>query len=174
MPKLVAVEPWTLITSGFTHDWTSPLHLLVNMYSLYIFGQAVEPLLGKSRFIALYMISLFAGAVGVLWLAVPNGITVGASGAIFGLMGAYLIFLKALGQPSGQMLGLIAINLAFGFFASGISWEGHVGGLIGGIVVASIYARTRKPSEQGLQIFGLVAIVAILVVAAVVRITQLG
>lgn len=174
MPAYVAQTPWTLITSGFAHDWTSPLHLAVNMYSLYIFGQAVEPLLGKGRYIALYMIALFSGAVGVLWLGDPTAITVGASGAIFGLMGAYLIFLRTLGQPSGQMLTLIAINLGIGFLASGISWEGHVGGLLGGIAVAAIYSQTRRSQDQQKQQAALIGLSVLLVVLAVVRASALG
>ena len=170
MPAYVGQAPWTLITSGFAHDWNSPLHLAVNMYSLYIFGQAVEPLLGKARYLTLYMLALLSGAIGVLWLGAPTGITVGASGAIFGLMGAYLIFLRSLGQPSGQMFTLIAINLAFGFFASGISWEGHVGGLIGGIAVAAIYSQTRRPQDQTMQKIALTAFAGLLIVLAVVRV----
>jgi membrane associated rhomboid family serine protease len=174
MPVSVIAEPWTLFTSGFAHDWSSPLHLAVNMYSLYIFGQGVEPLLGKGRYLALYMLSLFAGALGVLWLGDPTGITVGASGAIFGLMGAYLIFLRSLGQPSGQMFFLIAINLAFGFFSSGISWEGHVGGLIGGITVAAIYSQTRRPQDQNMQKVALAALSILMIGLAVVRVMALS
>jgi len=172
MPANVPNAPWTLVTSGFAHDWNSPLHLAVNMYSLFIFGQAVEPLLGRARYLSLYMISLLAGGVGVMWLGAATGQTVGASGAIFGLMGAYAVFLRTLGQPSGQMLGLIAFNLVFGFFTSGISWEGHIGGLVGGGIVAWIYAQTRKPQQQSLQVIALVGVTVLLVVAAIVRAGQ--
>jgi membrane associated rhomboid family serine protease len=174
MPVNVQHAPWTIITSGFAHDWTSPLHLAVNMYSLYIFGQAVEPLLGRWRYIALYSVALLAGAIGVLWLGDPTGQTVGASGAIFGLMGAYAVFLRTLGQPSGQMMGLIAFNLVFGFLASGISWEGHLGGLAGGVLVAWLYSQTRKADQQGLQKLGLFAITLLLIVLTVIRVSQLG
>ena len=174
VPRLAVIQPWTLITGGFAHDWSGPMHLLVNMYSLYIFGSAVEPLLGRARYLILYMTALFAGAVGVLWLGDPLGITVGASGAIFGLMGAYFIFLKALGQPSGQMFGLIAINMAFGFFASGISWQGHLGGLIGGLAVAYIYSKTRRAEQQANQGIAIAALIGVLVIAAFMRIAQLG
>ena len=174
MPANVNHAPWTLITSGFAHDWSSPLHLAVNMYSLYIFGQAVEPLLGRARYLALYGIALFAGAAGVLWLGAPTGQTVGASGAIFGLMGAYAIFLRTLGQPSGQMMGLIAFNLLFGFISTGISWEGHLGGLVCGVTVAWLYSQTRKPEQQGLQKIGLISIALLLIVLCVMRLSQLG
>ncbi|MFM6963565.1 MAG: rhomboid family intramembrane serine protease [Micrococcales bacterium] len=174
MPANVPFAPWTLITSGFAHDWTSPLHLALNMYSLYIFGQAVEPLLGRWRYLSLYMVSLLAGGVSVLWLGGLTSQTVGASGAIFGLMAAYAVFLRSLGQPSGQMLGLIAFNLIFGFMNSGISWQGHVGGLLGGALVAWIYGQTRKVEQQSVQKLALAATVAVLIVLSFVRITQLS
>lgn len=174
MPANVPLAPWTLVTSGFAHDWSSPLHLAVNMYSLYIFGQAVEPLLGRSRFIALYMISLLAGGVSVIWLGNATSSTVGASGAIFGLMAAYAVFLRKLGQPSGQMLGLIAFNLLFGFMSTGISWQGHVGGMVGGAAVAWIYSQTRRADQQAIQKLALVAVVGLLVVLSIVRIGQLS
>ena len=174
MPANVPFAPWTLITSGFAHDWSSPLHLLVNMYSLYIFGQEVERLLGRWRYIALYLIAVFAGGVSVLLLGNPTSTTVGASGAIFGLMAAYAVFLRTLGQPSGQMLGLIAFNLIFGFFNSGISWQGHVGGLIGGALVAWIYSKTRSAEHQAFQKFALVATVILLGLLAATGIAQLN
>ena len=89
-------------------------------------------------------------------------------------MGAYAVFLRTLGQPSGQMMGLIAFNLVFGFLASGISWEGHLGGLAGGVLVAWLYSQTRKADQQGLQKLGLFAITMLLIVLSVIRVSQLG
>jgi membrane associated rhomboid family serine protease len=144
------------------------------MYSLYIFGQVLEPMLGRARFAALYLISLFGGSVGVLWLASPDSWVVGASGAIFGLMAAYFVILRTIGQNSGQMLGLIAINLVFGFFSSGVSWQGHVGGLITGGVVALVLANTRMISQQAAQRLGLVSVVIGLILLTVFRANMLG
>jgi membrane associated rhomboid family serine protease len=146
----------------------------LNMYSLYIFGQVLEPMLGRGRFAALYLLSLFGGSVGVLWLASPDSWVVGASGAIFGMMAAYFVVLRKLGQNSSQMLGLIAINLVFGFVSSGVSWQGHVGGLVTGGVVALVLANTRQLSQQAAQRLGLVSVAVILVLLTVFRANLLG
>jgi membrane associated rhomboid family serine protease len=174
VPQLTAIQPWRMITAGFLHDPSNVLHVLLNMYSLYIFGQALEPMLGRGRFLALYLLSLFGGSVGVLWLASPDSWVVGASGAIFGLMAAYFVVLRTLGQNSSQMLTLIAINLVFGFFSSGVSWQGHVGGLVTGGVVALILANTRQLSQQAAQRLGLVSVAVLLVLLTVFRANLLG
>jgi len=174
VPQLTAIQPWRMITAGFVHDPSNVLHVLLNMYSLYIFGQVLEPMLGRGRFAALYLLSLFGGSVGVLWLASPDSWVVGASGAIFGMMAAYFVVLRKLGQNSSQMLGLIAINLVFGFVASGVSWQGHVGGLVAGGVVALILANTRQLSQQAAQRLGLVSVAVILVLLTVFRANLLG
>jgi membrane associated rhomboid family serine protease len=174
VPQLTAIQPWRMITAGFVHDPSNVLHILLNMYSLYIFGQVLEPMLGRGRFAALYLLSLFGGSVGVLWLASPDSWVVGASGAIFGLMAAYFVILRTLGQNSSQMLGLIAINLVFGFFSSGVSWQGHVGGLVTGGIVALILANTRQLSQQAAQRLGLVSVTILLVLLTVFRANLLG
>ena len=173
-PIFTAIAPWQLLTNAFLHDWTSPIHLLFNMYTLYIFGQVLEPMLGRARFLSLYMISALAGSVAVLYFGDPASTVVGASGAIYGLMGAYFILLRAIGQPSGQMMGLIAINLVFSFMNPGISWQAHIGGLIAGIAVAGIFAATRKISQRSTQIVGLVGVVVFLVGATFMRVVELG
>jgi membrane associated rhomboid family serine protease len=174
VPQLTALQPWRMITAGFAHDPSNVLHVLLNMYSLYIFGQALESMLGRARFLALYLLSLFGGSVGVLWLASPDSWVVGASGAIFGLMAAYFVVLRKLGQNSSQMLSLIAINLVFGFVSSGVSWQGHVGGLVTGGAVALIMANTRQVSQQAAQRLGLVGVAIILVLLTVFRANLLG
>ena len=175
LPIDVPIAPWQLITGGFLHDPSSPLHLLFNMYSLYIFGQVLEGLLGRWRFVALYMISLFAGSVAVIWFGSAMIPTVGASGAIYGLMGAYFVVLRSLGQNSGQLLGLIAINLVFTFInINSISWQAHIGGLVGGAAVAAIFAKTRSADQNGVQKLGLFVVVAALLLFAVLRIPQLS
>jgi membrane associated rhomboid family serine protease len=174
VPQITAVQPWRMITAGFVHDPNNFLHLLLNMYSLYIFGQVLEPMIGRARFAALYFISIFGGSVGVLWLASPDSWVVGASGAIFGLMAAYFVILRSVGANSGQMLGLIAINLVFGFFSSGVSWQGHVGGLITGGIVALVLANTRMLSQQAAQRLGLVSVVIGLILLTIFRSNLLG
>jgi membrane associated rhomboid family serine protease len=91
------------------------------------------------------------------------GYTLGASGAVFGLMGAYFVIARKLGAQSGQLVGLIAINLAFGFFMPGISWQAHVGGLAAGCLVALLYVNTRQLNQKTQQLLGLVGIFALVV-----------
>jgi membrane associated rhomboid family serine protease len=130
---------WRLITGGFLHS-TNPIHILLNMYALYFLGTMLEPVLGNVRFVALYFASLLAGSLGALAFAEPDRATVGASGAVFGLMAAAFVFQRARGiDPWRSGLGpVILINLLFPFFAPGlnISIGGHVGGLIGGAIAA--------------------------------------
>lgn len=169
-PLLTVIEPWRMLTAGFVHSPDSPWHILINAYSIYIFGRVIEPMLGPSRFLALYLISIFGGSAMVLWLGEPVVPVVGASGAFFGLMGAYLIMLRAIGDNSGLLVGLIAVNLAFGFLVPGISWQGHLGGLLAGMAVTAVYARTRYKSgkTQKIQVLGVVGLIAVATVAGVI------
>jgi len=169
-PLLTVIEPWRMITAGFVHSPDSFWHILLNAYSIYIFGRVIEPMLGPARFLALYLISIFGGSAMVLWLSEPVVPVVGASGAFFGLMGAYLIMLRAIGDNSGLLVGLIAVNLAFGFLVPGISWQGHLGGLLAGMAVTSVYARTRYKSgfSQKVQVLGVVGLIALATVAGVI------
>jgi membrane associated rhomboid family serine protease len=162
-PLLTVIEPWRMLTAGFVHSPDSFWHILLNIYSIYIFGRVIEPMLGPARFLALYLISIFGGSAMVLWLSEPVVPVVGASGAFFGLMGAYLIMLRAIGDNSGLLVGLIAVNLAFGFLVPGISWQGHLGGLLAGMAVTAVYARTRYKSgfSQKIQVLGVVGLIAL-------------
>ncbi|TMK42088.1 MAG: rhomboid family intramembrane serine protease [Actinobacteria bacterium] len=131
-------EYWRLITSGFLH--ANLLHILFNMYLLYVLGLMLEPAIGSLRFAALYLVSLLAGSFGAL-LATPHSLTIGASGAVFGLMGAGVIEMRARGLSPmqgglGGLGGLIVINLIFSFTFAGISIGGHIGGLVGGTLAA--------------------------------------
>lgn len=168
-PLLTVIEPWRMITAGFVHSPDSFWHILLNAYSIYIFGRVIEPMLGPLRFLVLYLVSIFGGSAMVLWLSEPVVPVVGASGAFFGLMGAYLIMLRAIGDNSGLLVGLIAVNLAFGFLVPGISWQGHLGGLLAGMAVTAVYARTRYKSglSQKIQVLGVIGLIALATVAGV-------
>jgi membrane associated rhomboid family serine protease len=123
---------WRLITAMFLH--AGILHIGLNMLALVWLGGPVERYLGPFRYLALYFVSGLAGSAGALVVS-PNSITVGASGAIFGILGALLIIeYQATGSLAGQAMSLIVINLIFSFTFSNISIGGHVGGLIGGIL----------------------------------------
>ncbi|MHB8641321.1 MAG: rhomboid family intramembrane serine protease [Gaiellaceae bacterium] len=130
---------WRLLTAAFLH--ASILHIGLNMLVLGWLGAPVERYIGPLRYLALYLVSGLAGSAGAL-VATPLALTVGASGAIFGILGALLIIeYQATGSLAGQAMMLIVINLAFSFTVAGISIGGHIGGLIGGI--ASMLALSR-------------------------------
>jgi membrane associated rhomboid family serine protease len=126
-------EWWRLITGGFLHDPSNPLHIGFNMYLLWWLGRMLEPALGHARFTALYFASLLAGSFGAI-LVQPHGLSIGASGAVFGLMGAAFVMQRARGiNPFQSGIGvLIILNLILQFVIPNVSWGAHVGGLIGG------------------------------------------
>ncbi len=142
-------EYWRLITSGFLH--AGFLHIGLNMYLLYVLGQMLEPMLGHVRFVAVYFAALLCGAFGALLLE-PTSLTIGASGAIFGLMGATVVEQHGRGiDPMQSGIGpLILLNLALSFVISNISIGGHVGGLIGG--VAAAYALRLAAQRRSLTL----------------------
>ena len=145
-PQVAAGQWWRIVTSGFLHSGL--IHLALNMAALYVFGTPLERALGRLRFGALYVTSLLAGSLGVLLLS-PNSLTVGASGAIFGLLGAIIVGQRASGinPRSSGMLTLLIINLVFSFAVPGISIGGHLGGLAGGLIAGSLLFR-RGPRSQ--------------------------
>ncbi len=129
-PLVADGDWWRLFTAAFLHY--GPIHLAFNMLALWIFGSAIEQVLGRGRYLLLYVVSGLAGSAGALLFS-PNAVTVGASGAIFGLMGAALVLERQRTYVfGGGALGLIAINLVFTFAIPGISIGGHLGGLAGG------------------------------------------
>jgi membrane associated rhomboid family serine protease len=130
-------EYWRLLTAGFLH--AGLFHLFFNMFALYILGTMLEPAIGRLRFALIYFVSLLAGSFGAL-LVEPDSLTVGASGAIFGLMGAAVIVLRNRGiSPLESGLGLwIGLNLLITFTVPNISIGGHIGGLIGGALAAFV------------------------------------
>ncbi|PXA72226.1 rhomboid family intramembrane serine protease [Cryobacterium arcticum] len=146
-------EPWRMLTSVFVHSTGFIFHVLLNMYTLWIFGQILERMLGRGRFLALYLLSGLAGSLGVLFLASPLTPVVGASGAIFGLMGAFLVIQRKLGGNATQLLILVGINLVIGFLPGlNVAWQAHVGGLIGGAVIGLIFVQTRQRSKRTQQL----------------------
>ena len=168
-PLLAMSEPWRMLSSGFVHDWTGPLHILFNSYAIWIFGRQLEPMLGPLRFLVLYLTSIVGGSVAVLWLSDPVVPVVGASGALFGLMAAFFVIIRETGGNASQLFGLIAINFALGFFVSGISWEGHLGGMVTGLLIAFVYAKTRRPKQLGLQVLGIALVWVAIVGLTLVR-----
>jgi membrane associated rhomboid family serine protease len=161
----IADEPWRLVSSMFMH--ASLLHLGFNMYALYAFGPALEARYGRARFLGLYLAAGLFGSAGALLLD-PDKLTVGASGAIFGLMGAYVAIARARGLPDlGGLGGVLAVNLIVTFLIPGISIGGHIGGLAGGLAAGFAYEmighrlRGRSVQVAGLAAVGAIALVAI-------------
>lgn len=169
-PPLTAIEPWRMLTVALVHSDNSIFHIVFNMYSLWVLGPLLESLIGRARFAAVYVLSALGGSVAVLWLA-PLTVVVGASGAIFGLLGAFFVIQRRLGGRSVQLVVIIAINLALGFLIPGVSWQSHVGGLIVGAVLAWVMLRTRRADQQRRQAWLIAFVGAVLVAATLLRLT---
>jgi membrane associated rhomboid family serine protease len=136
-PSVAHGDWWRLVTSMFLH--ASILHIGFNMYVLWVIGTPVEQYLGPTRYLGLYFVSGLAGSAGAL-LQSPLTPVLGASGAIFGVLGAMMILeWQVTGRLAGQAAALVAINLGLSFVIPNISWGGHVGGLIGGILIMLAY-----------------------------------
>jgi membrane associated rhomboid family serine protease len=160
---------WQPLTVLFTHE--QGLHIAFNMLALYFLGPTLENVLGRTRFLALYLVSGLTGSAAVMLLSNANGVTVGASGAIFGLMGALaVVALKVRGQMQSVLMW-IGLNLAITFTVPSISWQGHIGGLVGGALIgtAMVYApRERRALVQWTATGLILAVaVALIVVRAV-------
>ena len=154
---------WRLVTAMFLH--ASIIHIGFNMYALWVIGTPVEQYLGRARYIGLYFVSGLAGSAGGL-LQAPHTPILGASGAIFGILGAMLIIeWQITGRLAGNAMTWILINLVISFAIPNISWGGHVGGLIGGILITLGYAHWRSGRAEYGQL-GLGGVLGLIVVAA--------
>ncbi|HKP39831.1 rhomboid family intramembrane serine protease [Mycobacterium sp.] len=166
-PGVAQGDLYRLLSSAFLHYGIT--HLLFNMWALYVVGPPLEMWLGRIRFTALYVMSALGGSVLVYLLSSLTASTAGASGAVFGLFGASFVVGKRLNLDVRWVVGLIAINLAFTFViplisSQNISWQGHIGGLVTGAVVAATYVYAPR---QGRNLIQAVVTVAILVLFAV-------
>jgi membrane associated rhomboid family serine protease len=163
-PSVADGELYRLVTSAFMHYGIA--HLLFNMYALYVIGPPLEAWLGRLRFTSLYALSALGGSVLVYLLSPTNAATAGASGAVFGLFGASFVVGKRLNLDVRWVIGLIAINLAFTFVipalgGQSISWQGHIGGLITGAVVAAAYAYAPHERRTLIQVSATVALLVL-------------
>ncbi len=156
---------WQLVTSMFTH--VEPWHIGFNMLALWVLGPQLERVVGRARFLAIYFLGGLAGSAAVYWLAAEQGTTIGASGAIFGLMGALVVIGLKIGSNLQDLLIWVGINVALTFTLSNISWQGHFGGLAGGAAVTALIVfapRSRRATLQavGLGLFALLIVLAVL------------
>jgi membrane associated rhomboid family serine protease len=160
-----------LVTSAFMHYGI--FHLLMNMWALYVVGQPLEQWLGRARFALLYGLSALGGSVVVYMFAGPLTLTVGASGAVFGLFGALFVVAKRLNYDIRGIAVLIVLNLVITFTVPNISWQGHLGGLITGSALALAYAYAPRQQRAAIQLGATVAIAAAIGVLIMLRTSQL-
>lgn len=160
---------WQLITSTFTH--VSPMHIGFNMLALWVLGPQLEVALGRARFLALYLLSGLGGSAAVYWLTPTQTTTLGASGAIFGLMAALLVLAFKVRGDFQNILVWIGINAAITVMGIGlISWQGHLGGFLAGLALMGIFAYApRGPRRATWQVAGVAAYVVVLVVLIAAR-----
>lgn len=157
-PQFGAFEPWRIVTVALVHGqiW----HIGLNLLSLWMIARVLEPVVGSWRFLALYVLSTIGGSAAVAVLAFDSAV-VGASGALFGLLGALLVIGRRLGGDIRGILVVLGINLVLGFVPGfNVSWQAHVGGLVTGLVVGLVLARTSGRDQRGLQI-GLLVLVLV-------------
>ncbi|WP_412541225.1 rhomboid family intramembrane serine protease [Longispora sp. K20-0274] len=156
---------YRLVTAMFLHF--GPIHLLMNMWMLWVLGRNLETAFGPVRFAALYLLAGLGGNVAV-YLISPNMLTAGASTAIFGLLGALVVVFRRLGRSLAPLAPVIVVNLIFTFAVSSISKAGHVGGLIAGLVLAAALAYAPAKNRTVIQAAALTAYTVIMVVIVVV------
>lgn len=174
MPALGFAEPWRFLTAAFLHAPGQIMHILFNMLALWTVGQALEPVMGRARFLVGYLLCALGGSVGFMWLSPPVTdpsstwfvSTVGASGAVFGLFGMLLVVLRHLGRQAGGILGILLINAALPLFVPGIAWQAHLGGFLTGLAVAGILILGRKLSSPAAQ-WGAYASLAVVLFALI-------
>ncbi len=154
-------EWYRLVTGAFLHG--SFLHIAFNMYVLFALGPTLERILGHGRFIVLYLVSALGGAVASFMFSFLCTASVGASGAIFGLMGALVVAGQRLRYDITQVLVLLAINVVIGFFAPNVDWRAHLGGLVTGAVVAAILVWAPRSRRVLWQVLGVSGVVLVLV-----------
>ncbi|WP_426247216.1 rhomboid family intramembrane serine protease [Nocardioides sp. LHG3406-4] len=168
IPGVADGAVWQLLTSAFLH--VEIWHIGFNMLALWVLGPQLEAALGRARFLALYLLSALAGSTLVYLLAAPQGSTLGASGAVFGLMGGLLVLAFKVRGNVSQLLMWIGINVAITVVGRGfISWQGHLGGLVGGVLIAAIIVYAPRPRRGAVQAVGLGALTAVLAGLVVAR-----
>ena len=177
---VAAGEWYRLITSAFLAPGSGVsgglglVDIAFNMWALIFVGPALEGLLGRWRYLSVYLLSAVGGGVMYYFLAPPYAAAVGASGAIFGLFGAWFVVSRRLRLDTRGIIGLIAINLALSLFLHNIiAWQDHIGGLLTGALITAAYAYAPVRNRALVQVLATAAVVALLVISVVVRDGQL-
>ncbi len=172
-PVLGESEPWRFLTSAFLHSPGQLLHILFNMVALWSVGPFLEAMLGRWRFLALYLLSAVGGSVMFLVLASPydqSWITglVGASGAVFGLFGAVLVVLRRTGRSAGGIVGVLVANAVLGFVLPGVAWQAHLGGLLVGAVLGAAFAYAPRDRRLAVSVGACVGMAVLLAATVLV------
>ena len=152
-------EFWRLLTAAFLHGGI--VHLALNMYAIYLFGPPLEAALGRLRFIVLYLVSALGGSALSYAFAHPTTPSLGASGAVFGLLGAYLVVGRRLNKDTTSVMVLLALNFAYGFLVPRIDWRAHLGGLIAGALCAAAFAYAPASRRTAIQVGGVAAVIVL-------------
>jgi membrane associated rhomboid family serine protease len=164
--------PWMLVTSVFTH--VAVWHIGFNMLALYALGPGLEAAVGRARFLLLYLLCGLAGSATVLWLSAPHRLTLGASGAIFGLMGALLVIAVKVGGDVRGIATWIGINFVITFLFSGfISWQGHLGGFVAGVLLGGVLAYAPRQHRARWQAAGYAVVAGLVVLGTAARVAIL-
>jgi membrane associated rhomboid family serine protease len=153
-------EWWRLLSAAFLHG--SFLHIAFNMYVLFALGPTLERILGHWRYLILYVLAAIGGSVASYVISDMNTVSVGASGAIFGLMGALVVAGRRLKYDVTQVLVLLGINVAIGFFSPGVDWRAHLGGLVTGAIVAAIFVFPSPKHRTAVQATGIAILIVVL------------
>jgi len=138
-PYVSSGEYWRLFTVALVHGGLT--HLFFNMFSLLILGNPIEACLGKARFLVIFFISLLTGSLASIYLNSFPHVSVGASGAIFGLFGAFIALRNRINEGARDIYLIVGLNFALGFVIGGIDWRAHLGGLIGGYLTTALLLR---------------------------------
>ncbi|GAB3151635.1 rhomboid family intramembrane serine protease [Micromonospora sonneratiae] len=160
-------EYYRLITAMFLHYGV--LHLLMNMWALWVLGRSLEATLGPLRFLALYLVAGLGGNVAAYVFTAPNAQTAGASTAVFGLFAALFVIMRRLGRDTSSVIPILVINLVFTFAVPGISISGHLGGLVVGALMALVMAYAPRSRRSLFQVAGTALIVIALLGVTLVR-----
>jgi membrane associated rhomboid family serine protease len=175
-PPQAVNQPYRFRTAAFLHSTSFILHIAFNLYALWMVGPYLERLLGRAQYAALYLLAAVGGSVGYFVLVSPTSENwetgaLGASGAVFGLFGAWFVVNRRLGRDVTGIVALVLINGALGFLP-GIAWQAHLGGLVTGLLITAVFAYLPR-NRPGLRWGGLAAVAVLLLVIVVVRVQTL-
>ena len=141
-PLVDAGEVWRLFTVALVHGGLT--HLFFNMFSLLLLGNPIEAALGKARFLVIFFTSLLTGSLASIYLTNELYVSVGASGAIFGLFGAFIAMRNRISEGARDIYVIVGLNFVFGFILGGVDWRAHLGGLVGGYLTTAVLLRITR------------------------------